>query len=76
MCFRAGPVADGSDAAGPDEQKVQKNKFTFEAADEIPWTLDGEFGGAVRHAEITNCARAITFATGEGRKPELVKENE
>lgn len=50
--------------------------ITFEAADEIPWTLDGEFGGAVRHAEITNCARAITFATGEGRKPELAEKNE
>ena len=44
-------------------------RITFDATDEIPWTLDGEFGGAVQHAEITNCARAITFATG-GKLPE------
>lgn len=40
------------------------SRITFDAVDEIPWTLDGEFGGAVKHAEIANCARAITFATG------------
>ena len=38
--------------------------ITFEADAEVPWTLDGEFGGATRRAEITNHCRAITFAVG------------
>ena len=38
--------------------------ITFEADAEVPWTLDGEFGGATRWAEITNHCRAITFAVG------------
>ena len=44
-------------------------RITFDSTDEISWTLDGEFGGAMQHAEITNCARALTFATG-GNLPE------
>lgn len=42
----------------------------FEAPDEaVPWTLDGEFGGSVRRAEIENCSRAITFVTGQAGPP-------
>ena len=41
------------------------SRIIFDAEDKIPWTLDGEFGGAVAHAEITNCSRAVTFVTGE-----------
>ena len=33
--------------------------------DEVTWTLDGEFGGALHNVQITNCSRAITFATGK-----------
>ena len=36
----------------------------FSSPEEVPWTLDGEFGGATRHAEIDNNPRAITFTTG------------
>ena len=39
-------------------------QISFDADEAVPWTLDGEFGGATQRAEITNCARAITFATG------------
>nr|WP_297174298.1 YegS/Rv2252/BmrU family lipid kinase [uncultured Agathobaculum sp.] len=41
------------------------SRIIFDAEDKVPWTLDGEFGGAVAHAEITNCSRAVTFVTGE-----------
>lgn len=36
----------------------------FWSKNEVPWTLDGEFGGATTHAEIENICRAITFVTG------------
>lgn len=39
-------------------------QISFDADEAVPWTLDGEFGGATQRVEITNCARAITFATG------------
>ena len=46
--------------------------ITFDADSEVQWTLDGEFGGAVQHAEITNFSRAVTFATGKA--PEADKK--
>lgn len=42
----------------------------FSAQEEVPWTLDGEFGGATRQAEIINHSRAVTFATGTVQSPE------
>lgn len=44
--------------------------ISFSAQEEVPWTLDGEFGGATRQAEITNHSRAVTFATGTVQSPE------
>lgn len=41
------------------------------AQDEVPWTLDGEFGGANREARIQNHSCAITFAVG---KMEMTEE--
>lgn len=40
------------------------SKIIFESEKEVPWTLDGEFGGATTLAEIENNSRAILFATG------------
>lgn len=40
---------------------LRGNKFLIESDNEIPWTLDGEFGGNIKSAEITNHARAIKF---------------
>lgn len=37
----------------------------FLSENEVPWTLDGEFGGATTCAKIENNSRAITFVTGE-----------
>lgn len=44
--------------------------ITFDADEAVPWTLDGEFGGATAQVEIRNCARAITFATGSNENLE------
>ena len=43
------------------------SKITFEAQEDVLWTLDGEFGGAAPHAEITNHRRAITFVVGDAK---------
>jgi hypothetical protein len=34
----------------------------------MPWTLDGEFGGAPRVVEITNCRQALHIFVGEPKK--------
>ncbi len=36
------------------------SKMKFESADPIPWTVDGEFGGDIATAEITNLQRAFS----------------
>lgn len=42
--------------------KVQRvKKVTFEFDGEIPWTLDGEFGGSVNKADIEVCHKAISI---------------
>lgn len=38
---------------------------SFDSEAPVPWTLDGEFGGATQYVEIENNARAIPFAIGE-----------
>ena len=43
------------------------SKISFSSDDEVTWTLDGEFGGALHNVQITNCSRAITFATGKAK---------
>jgi YegS/Rv2252/BmrU family lipid kinase len=40
---------------------MRGNDFTIESENEIPWTLDGEFGGNIKIAKITNHPRAINF---------------
>ena len=39
--------------------KFQTARIEFEFDQEVPWTLDGEFGGSVRRAEIRNRQRAL-----------------
>ena len=36
-------------------------KITFDSVEEIPWTLDGEFGGEHKNVEIYNRCRRISF---------------
>lgn len=40
-------------------KKVSSAVFTFE--DEVPWSLDGEFGGKTKRAEIKNLHNAISI---------------
>lgn len=52
----------------PDERgavlgfRTARLRVTCEEA--LPWTLDGEYGGAPKTAEIENCARAVTIVHG------------
>lgn len=39
--------------------------MTVEADSAVPWTLDGEYGGAVTHAYIENHPRAIRIIAGD-----------
>ena len=41
--------------------RLRGDKFKFISKDEIPWTLDGEFGGNFKNVEIINHPRAIGF---------------
>ena len=38
------------------------SKITFECETEVPWTLDGEFGGRTREAVIVNENKSVTIA--------------
>ncbi len=55
--------------------------YTFTAShlvltseEEISWTLDGEYGGTYKHAEITNYQQAICYVRGEKKKEITAKE--
>lgn len=41
------------------------NSIRFFSEEEIPWTLDGEYGGSSTYSEVHNLNRAITFCVGE-----------
>lgn len=43
----------------------------FESLEEIPWTLDGEFGGQHDTVEIHNCQRTLEIMVPEGCSQEL-----
>ncbi len=40
------------------------DKVWFRSEEEVQWTLDGEFGGAVSEAEIVNEKQAVTLSLG------------
>ena len=40
-------------------------KITFDSVEEIPWTLDGEFGGEQDFVEIQNIQKAIEIMVPE-----------
>jgi len=52
----------------PDENglvvSLRTSHLKVTCPDELPWTLDGEFGGAPREAEIQNCRQAVTIIYG------------
>ena len=40
------------------------SKLKIECAEEVPWTLDGEYGGSAKNTEIENCTHAVTIVYG------------
>lgn len=52
--------------------RVKSSKFTVTAKEEIPWVLDGEFGGLVTEAKIENVKEAVTLSCS----PEPEKQEE
>ena len=51
---------------------MKSSKFTVTAKEEIPWVLDGEFGGSVIEAKIENVKEAVTLSCS----PEPEKQEE
>ncbi len=50
---------------------LRDNKFTIESDVEIPWTLDGEFGGNFNKVTIVNHERAVNFLKPRKNTPAL-----
>jgi len=53
------PVSDGPVAA------FHASRIKVTCANNMPWTLDGEFGGAPTVANIENCRHAVTIVHGK-----------
>ena len=49
-------------------------KITFDSVEEIPWTLDGEFGGEQDYVEIENVQKAMEIMVPENHVLELSKQ--
>lgn len=53
----------------PDENglvvSLRTSHLNITCPDELPWTLDGEYGGSPRQAEIQNCAQALRIVYGK-----------
>ena len=49
-------------------------KITFDSVEEIPWTLDGEFGGEQDYVEIENVQKAIEIMVPENHVLELSEQ--
>lgn len=43
--------------------------ITFTSEDKVPWTLDGEFGGSVKKADITNYKHGMKLVLKEKKTP-------
>ena len=52
--------------------RVKSSKFTVTAEEEVPWVLDGEFGGSVTEARIENVKEAVTLSCSP--EPEKCEE--
>lgn len=46
-------------------QYFRASSLRFISNEEIPWAIDGEYGGMTCDAEISVCRRAVTFCVGE-----------
>ncbi len=48
--------------------RFSASKLRITCAEPVDWVLDGEFGGAVREAEIENLTKRIKILAGNGKK--------
>lgn len=53
-------------------KSFRTSKISFECEDEISWTVDGEFGGSCKNAEIENISKAVQFV--KKKQPEEEKD--
>ena len=53
---------------------VKTKKITFDSVEEIPWTLDGEFGGEQDYVEIENVQKAMEIMVPENHVLELSEQ--
>lgn len=49
-------------------------KITFDSVEEIPWTLDGEFGGEQDYVEIENAQKAMEIMVPENHVLEMSEQ--
>ena len=54
--------------------KFKTKKITFDSVEEIPWTLDGEFGGEQDYVEIENVQKAMEIMVPENHVLELSEQ--
>ena len=52
----------------------KSKKITFDSVEEIPWTLDGEFGGEQDYVEIENVQKAMEIMVPENHVLELSEQ--
>ena len=55
-------------------EQVDTKKITFDSVEEIPWTLDGEFGGEQDYVEIENVQKAMEIMVPENHVLELSEQ--
>ena len=74
-CF-AGDYCSTPDRAGGYKAYVhiKTKKITFDSVEEIPWTLDGEFGGEQDYVEIENVQKAMEIMVPENHVLELSEQ--
>ena len=53
---------------------IKTKKITFDSVEEIPWTLDGEFGGEQDYVEIENVQKAMEIMVPENHVLELSEQ--
>ena len=53
---------------------LKTKKITFDSFEEIPWTLDGEFGGEQDYVEIENVQKAMEIMVPENHVLELSEQ--
>lgn len=53
------------DFSAPCFYYFKSEKATFESDKEIPWTIDGEYGGEQKTVNISNCHKAVNIFSGD-----------